>query len=309
MSKKILVLDANETAFFEEQTKYIQKKVYEVKHRQYRALEILSVDDSAPSGTLTIEVRYFDAVGVAAIISDYGKGSIPRVDVFGYTKTLKVKPIASSYGYTVPEIKRASSSGSTLPADKGIMGRKSVDIKHDQIAWSGDADHGLYGLLNYPGLLEFTVPGIGAGGLKTFASMTPAQIVSVVRDHLSAVRQATNGVEQANTYLLPIAQFDYIKGTPFGPEGTKTILTFLKETFTEITLWDSVIDLKGAGAGGTDRAMAFNRDSTHVQYLMPTMPEQQEPEKDGLEYVTVIYSESAGVFVKYPLSACFADGV
>ena len=307
--KKLLVLDDNESVFFREQTRHIQAKVYATKHKQFKALDILPVDDSAPSGSTTIEYRYYDTVGVAAIISDYGKGGIPRVDAYGISKSVTVKPIADAYGVTIPEIRRASNANVPLSAMKGTMAKKGIDIKHDQVAWLGDAEYGLQGLLNYPGILEYTVLGDGTAGSKAWTAKTAAQILRDVSAFLSSVRQATNGVEQCDTVLMPIAQFDYIKGTTFGPEGTKTILTVLRETFPEITLWDSIAELKGAGASVSDRMIAFSRDKEHLAYQMPTMPEQQEPEKDGLEYVTVFYSESGGMTVYYPLSVVFADGI
>lgn len=307
MNKNPLILDAGEVSFFEGELKYVQARVLEVQHKQLKALTILTVNNDAPSGAESVAWRYYDAVGVAKIVSDYAN-DFPRVDVFGIEKSAKVRSIGDSYGYSIKEIRRAQMTGARLEQRRASAARKAVEEKLDAVAWKGDAEYGIQGLINYPGITEYTVLN-GAGGAKTFASKTPAEIVKTISGAMTAVNELTNGRENPDTLILPIAQMNYIRTTPMGPEGTKTILTFIRESFPELTMIEAVSDLKGAGANGTDRFMVFDRSAEKVDFQMPQLFEQFPAQQKGLEFVVLCHCETAGVVLYFPQSAGFGDGI
>ena len=148
----------------------------------------------------------------------------------------------------------------------------------------------------------------GAGGTKKFSDKTPAEIVKDLAAIITAQGELTNGRGYIDTILLPLAQYNRLAYTSYGPEGSKTILQFIKENFPSITLIDWVSDLKGAGAGGTDRIMAFARAGDKVDYQMPQLFEQFPAQQKGMEQLIHCHAESAGTIVYFPSEFFFADG-
>lgn len=307
MDKNPIILDADESAFFENELKYVQARVFEIQHKTLKALTIIQPNNEAPSGSESIAYRYFDAVGVAKIVSDYAT-DFPRVDAYGIEKTAKVKPIGDSYGYSITEIRRSQLTGRRLEQRRAAMARLAIEELLDSIAWKGDEESGLLGLINYPGASEYTVTA-GAAGTKTWASKTTLEIIKDVTGIMNGPVELTNGKAFNDTLLLPIAQYSLIAGKPFGPEGSKTVLEYIKSAFPTLTMIDWVADLKGAGAGGADRMLAFNRGMDKVDFQMPQLFEQFPAQQRGLEYVVLCHAETAGVIHYFPAELFFADGI
>lgn len=300
-------LDAGESAIFEGQTTHVMSKVYESKHKALKGLQIFQVNREVPSGSEIVEWRYFDEVGTAKIIADYAK-DFPNVDVLAKKATARVRGLGNSYGYTIPEIRRAAQNGTQLDTLRGTAAKKFHDVAHDNIIWNGDSTYGLQGFIGYPGNSE-VVLAAGAGGSKTFALKTPLEIFADFRAMKSAGSTLTGGRESYDTCLLPQEQYDLLEGLPVSDKADKTVLTYLKETYKDITLWMGVSELNGKGAGGTDRMYWFNRDAEHVEYVIPQDFEQMDPDKQGMSFVTVCHSESGGIIEKYPTAVLYADGI
>lgn len=305
--KKTIALDAGESALFERQTTYVQKKTYEIKHREFVAFSIFSVNTEIASGSETVEWTYFDEVGTAKVIADYSS-DFPRVDILAKKATAKIRGLGNSYGYTIPEIRRAQRAGVQLETKRASAARKFHDIAHDVIAWKGDANFGLQGFLNYPGTTE-VVLAAGASTSKTFALKTPDEIIKDFGALISGVKTLTANRIIPDTICMPQEQYDLLERTRLSANLEKSLLTYLKETFKDITMWKAVYELDKAGAGATDRIYCFNRSADQMEYGMPQAFEQMEPEKNGMEYVTLCHSESAGMMLYYPMAVCWADGI
>lgn len=307
-TKQVSHLDAGESALFESQTTHVVTKVYETKHKALKGLQIFAVKRDVPSGTETIEWRYFDEVGSAKVIADYSK-DFPNVDLLSKRATARVRGIGNQYSYNIPEIRRAQQAGIQLDVAKGVAAKKFHDIAHDNIIWNGDANFGLQGFIGYPGNSEVVLPA-GAGGSKTWALKTVKEILADFRILKSAGSTLTAGRETYDTVLMPQEQYDLLEGLPISDANPdKTVLTFLKETYKGITLWMGVNELNGKGAGGTDRVYYFNRDAEHIEYVIPQDFEQFDPDKQGMSFVTVCHSESGGIIEKYPTAVLYADGI
>lgn len=307
MKNKTIALDKGESALFEKQTTYVQTKVYEIKHKALRALSIFAVNTEIPSGSETVEWRYFDEVGSAKIIADYAK-DFPNVDILAKKATATIRGIGNAYSYSIPEIRRAQRAGIQLDTKRGASARKFHDVAHDTICWVGDSKFGLQGFIGYPGNTEVVLQN-GVGGTKTWATKTPDEMIKDVRAMISAGRVLTGGREVYNTFAFPQEQYDLLEGTRLTSESETSVLTYLQNTYKDITAWIGVLELKGVGAGATNRMYCFNRDAESMEYGIPQAFEQMEPDKVGMNYTTVCHSESAGMMEYNPVAVLYADGI
>lgn len=317
-----MVLDDGESAFFQLQLAYVQVQQLEVKHKPLRAMQFIPVTSEAPEGAESILVRYYDLVGKAKVVHDYSS-DFPMANTYGIEKTFKIKSLGSGFQYSAMEIRRAQMNGTPLNQREAMAAQRTIDELHDQIAWMGDPDTGLLGLLNYPGINTYTL-GTGGTGKTIWSDKTPDQILADITGLVTTVRTATNGREIPDTLLLPQAKYTYLASTRLGSDNDITILTYLKSSLKElgITTIDWVNELanfKGAGvsaagnidAGNTyaNRMIVYTRDTEHLRLEIPTLFEMMPPQPKNMVYKVNCHARTAGVIVYYPLSIAVADGI
>ena len=68
-----------------------------------------------------------------------------------------------SYGYNYVELEHARMANVNLEARKALSARRGIDLKLNNIAWFGDAEHGILGFINNPNIANVTIPADGTG--------------------------------------------------------------------------------------------------------------------------------------------------
>lgn len=309
--KHTLLKDANESIFFARELEHIKAKTYDVKYPELKARTLFPVSSEAGSGAETITYEQYDSVGLAKIIASYAD-DLPRADVKGKQFTSIVKSLASSFGYSVQEIRAAQMAGKPLVQRKSDAAKKAIMTKEDQIAFNGDVDNNIVGFLNTPNIPLVVLAADGAGALTTFASkvLTPSLILRDLNKVVNSIVELTNEVEIPDTMLIPTEVYNLLKTTPWSANNDgKSVLKLFLENNDYIKNVFSVPRLKGAGAGGLNRMAVYRRDPNALTLEIPQDFEMLEEQPRGLEYVTPCHSRIGGVIVYYPLSIAFADGV
>jgi len=306
--KDQMKLDANESAFFTRQLEFVKRKTYDVKYKNLKATSLIPVSTEAPVGADSITFRSFTKVGIAKVVSDYAN-DFPRVDVYGTESSVKVHSLGNSYGYSIKEIRRSQMAGTNLESRRANTARRAMDELLDDIAWNGKTANNIQGLIDYPGITEYTLPNDGTGTTKTWSTKTPDQIIRDVSGLTNAVTTTTNGREIPDTCILPLKQYNQISTTRVTGGDTNTVLKFIMDTNPYLDTIEWVQELSGAGAGGLDRIMVYAKDPDHLTLEIPQAFEQFAPQWKGMTAEIPCHMETAGVIVYYPLSIAFADGL
>lgn len=301
-------LDSNESAFFTRELEHIKARTYDVKYKALKAFGLFPISSEAGNGITEITYQSFRGVGFAKIIADYAK-DFPRVDVYGSEVSRKVKGIGDSYAYSIKEIRQSQRTGKRLDQRRASMARRASDQVVNDIAFNGLSDHNIPGFINYPGIVEYTVPADGTGSSKLWSTKSPDQIIRDVSEFLVSIVDLTNGIEQPDTLLLPIDQYNRIATTRVTDGDSNTIMKFILETSPYLKSIEWVTEMKAAGASGTDRMMCYPKDEEHLTLEIPQPFEQFDSEKTGMEFKIPCHQECAGVIIYYPLSVGFADGI
>lgn len=299
--------DANESVFFARQLEYVKAKTYDIKRAPLNAMRLFPVSTETPEGATTITYRQYDGVGMAKIIANYAN-DLPRADVTGKEFTSPIRSIGNAYGYNTQEIRSAMFAGVPLNAKKATQVTRAQEELVNQLAFAGDADHGLPGLLSNTNIPEVTLAADGTGSSKTFATKTADKIVRDVNSVINKVLTQSKGVHRANQVWMPLEQYALLATTQNSAASDTTILDFLRQVNPGVT-FEAVIELDGAGASGADRMMALENSIENWQLEVPMMLRQHAPQQQGLEFVVPCESRFGGVIVEYPLAFSFADGV
>lgn len=301
-------LDSNESAFFNRELTYVKSKTYDAKYAELKGLKLIPISTEAGAGVNEISYHQYRGVGFAKVIADYAR-DFPRVDVYGEEKTVKVKGIGDSYGYSIKEIRASQRTGKGLDQRRAITARRAHDEQMNKMSLVSDPVNGTFGLLDFPGITEVSLQADGTGSSKTWASKTADQIVRDINDMVNAVMEPTSAREVPDTLLLPIAMYNDIATRRIGEAGEKTLMKYILENSPYIKKIDWLSELKNFGVGGANRALVGIFDEEHITLEVPQPFEQFEADKVGMEYTIPCHSECAGTIIYYPLAFAYADGI
>ena len=299
--------DANESVFFARQLEFVKSQTYDIKRVGLNALTLIPVSTAIPEGATTHTYRQYDSVGMAKVIANYAN-DLPRADVTGKEFTNPIRSIGNAYGYNVQEVRSAMYAGINLNGKKAMAATRAHQEKINQLAFRGDADNGLPGFLTNSNVPEVTLLADGTGASKTFATKTADKIVRDVNALINKVITQSKGIHRVTEVWLPIEQYALIATTQNSAASDTTILAFLQQVHPGVQ-FKQVVELDGAGAGGTDRMYAMENTMENWQLEIPMMIKQYAPQRVGLEFQVPVESRFAGVIIEYPLAFAFADGI
>lgn len=295
--------DANETAHFARQLEFVKAQTYDIKFGKLKALEFVPLDTSAPEGAESVTYRQWTEVEAAKVIANMAD-DLPQVDVLAKEFTSTVRSIGASYQWSIQDIRRSALAGSQFDLRKARAARMSIDRRLDEIGAIGIAEIGTTGLVNNANVPVFVFPNAGAWD---------AISANLVLENLNALAQsivdATNEIEQPQTMLLPTEEFGIVASTAISPltGSTDTILQVFLRNQPYITQVDQWTRLNGAGAGGANRVIAYDRTDRVLQYNIPLLFEQLPPQPKNLSFVVPVHARVGVVEMHYPLAVAYAD--
>jgi len=305
-------LDAGESAFLERQLEYVEGRFYEVKLRPLKYRRLMPVSNEG-EGTANITYYMYSKVGMAKIIAN-PSDDLPSSDVFGERFSIKVHVCGTSFGYSTQELRNAQFASVPLDAMKGKSAQRSIHEQENKIAWTGDADHGIVGFLNHPNIPQEEVQPAAAGGFSKVwgVDKTPPEVVEDISNLQTNIQVSTNQVHEGTDLLLPIKKYRYLANTPISPTvPTMTILKWILDPQNGfgISNVEAVKEMAGAGPGGTDAMMLYEKDPEVIQLRIPMEMRLLPPQPRNLRFVINVESEIAGVVIRYPLACRFGYGI
>ena len=173
----------------------------------------------------------------------------------------------------------------------------------------GDTRSKLVGFFNAPNSTQVSLPADGAGSSIQFATKTADQMLRDLNLLVNTIVESTKEVEIPDTLLLPTVIYDIVATKRIGVDSNNTVLKFFLDTNPYIKDVEPVVKLTGAGAGATNRAIAYHRSDMKLTMEIPMDITSHEPEKRGLEYIVNMESRFAGVLFYKPASIAVADGL
>lgn len=304
-------LDANETVFFARQLEFIRSKVFDTKRPPMSALEVFPIDTSVPEWAETVTYRMYDATGVAKIIANYAD-DLPFVGVQGKEFSSSIKSLGDAYGWSVQELRAAAATGYPLKSNKAVMAKRAHDIAVNQIAWFGDANANLPGLLTNANIPAYTVPADGTGSSKLWTTKTADQIIRDMTGIVNTVFTQSKGVHKATELWLPNANFvlvnSTVRGTTANPSPDSILAVFLKNN--PGVRVRNLLELENVAALSNLNVMVAAENSLeNYQLILPMVFKEYPPEAQNLAWKVLCESRVGGVVIEYPLAFAIGTGI
>lgn len=305
------------SVFFARELDHVKAQSYDVEYPELTALNLFPISSEADAGAETITYYTYDKTGLAKIIDNYST-DLPRADVTGQPSYAKIKSLGDSYGYSAQEMRASRLAGKSLDARKGESARYQIDSLTNKIAWAGDAESGLMGVLSDGQNIPFYAIEAGVvSGKTSWLEKTADEILDDVNGMAKQVARVTKNVERPDTLCVPADVYMHIS-TKRIPDTNTTVLQFILDHAPYIKNVVSAAELDAdsigtnpyaAEEGGQGVAFLFKNDARKLTLENP-MPFYQYPlQVRGLETIIPCEARTAGVIVYYPLSALIAVGV
>ncbi|QEQ88679.1 DUF2184 domain-containing protein [Pseudomonas putida] len=313
--------------FYTGQLTYIEQEVLRQPYPEIKYPTILAVDTSAPDWTESVGFKTLDFRGKPQILGDKSK-DYPLAEIASAMGAVDVHTFSLGYSYTLAELgkamemERAQGYGASINylAEKPAGVRMLTEQWLDSTAFAGDPSVPSLaqgGLIKYP-----DVPVVSSGTLLGGPDMTIAQIIAqddpnkVSQDLLNLFNNGrlrvsitqTRNVFRPTHVLLPAIQHGQIESYRI-PNTSDTLLSYL-ERVTKLT-FEPILQLAGAGAGGTDRMMFYTKDAKYAKFHMPMPFMLNAPvvSAGGLQFESAGLVRIAGTELRVPKSHLYVDGI
>lgn len=296
-----LIMDAQAAlGFVTAQRSHIEREVLKKPYPAIRYAELIPIDTSANPFAPSVTHFAQDAVGKAKFIN--GKGDdIPLANLIGSKYEQTVNMAGIGYSFSLEEIGAAQQLGMNLSSDGAEAARMAYEQLVDETAFVGDSQLGVEGLYNMTGI---TTAAAGA----TFAASTPQEVLSIINTNLTAINTGTQGIEWADTIVLPLAAFGDIATRQLAPESDTTVLDFVQRKNVYSVTSGQPLTIVGDRRLST-KMVIYRRDPQVLKMHMPMPLRFIPPQAMNLEIKTLGMFRFAPVQIRRPAAVRYVSGV
>lgn len=303
-------LDTGENAFFERDLEYKIPEMLKFEHGRISARTVFPIDRRAGPAAEVITLRQMTQVGVARITTDYGN-DITLAEVFTEETKSNVRSITAAVQNSIQEIRAAAMANMPIDREKTDAAREAMLRLENTIAWQGDAVHGLAGFFTDGNIPRFDVP-VGVSTDPEWSTKTGAEMVLDMNLVVNPIAENTNGVEAANTLIIPRAQYNLAHTTRMETGTDTTALNYFVNNSPYIASMADVIpvdDIAGLGDSGKDVLIAYDKNPSKLVLNIPLDIEQFPPQERDMVIRRIYHMRNGGVLIKKPLSIRIGEGI
>ena len=304
------------SVFFARELDFVKAQSYDVEYPEFTALKLFPMSSEVDPGAETVTYYSYDKVGLAKIISNYAT-DLPRADVKGKPTTAIIKSIGDSFGYSIQEMRASRMAGKSLDTRKAEAARYQIDYLNNKIAWNGDAETGLRGVLSTDNDIPLYALANGASGTTTWASKTADEIIADVSGMLKQMARTTKKVEKPDTLALPAEAYLELQSKRIDNTASN-VLSYIQANLPDIKEIVSCPELDpdstdtnpyAKDSNGQGVALLFKNDARKLTIENPLPFTQYPVQTQGLEMVVPCEARTAGAIIYYPMSLLIAVGI
>lgn len=299
------------SVFFARELDYIKSKSYDKIYPEFTALNNFPITHEVPEGAESMTYYSYEKTGMAVIISNYAT-DLPRADVKGRPTTAMIKSIGDSYGYSIQEMRASRMAGKSLDTRKAEAARYAIDRKTNEIAFAGDKEHNIMGILSKDNNVPLYTVATVDSSKTAWKDKSAAEILADINGMFAYQSKITQDVERADTLAIPPAQYIDISTRQI-PNTGYTVKKFLLENAPYLKEIISAPELsatnKSTNPYDSDVALLFTNSADKFSLEVPMAFYQYPLQNRNLEVIVPCEERVAGIVLYYPLSALIATGI
>jgi len=282
----------------------IDSTLYEPKEDELLIRTLFNVKTDVDPGAETYSYDVIKRSGVAKILGP-NSNDIPLVDGDMERHTLQIYSVATGFKIGIQEMRQAQLTNTPLDTTKAGFARKAIAEKENQIAWKGEDDYNISGILNTTGIQTFTVDDSGEGDSTEWEDKDGMKIIADIRKAVGKVNKLAG--HTVDTMVLPTEYYEKLQ-VPVSEYDTRPILEYLQASgwFSTISKSD---DLEKEGDGDSDCFLVFDSSSEVAELLLPMDITRHEEEYAFPNMKVPLEERTGGMIIRYPMAFCRADGI
>lgn len=287
----------------------IDERLYEPKYEELTARQCFEIKSDIPAGAETYAFNVMTRTGVAKIMAN-AADDLPLVDVDFRREYSRIYTIAVGFTYTLQEMRAAQMPGTTLrsvDATKADVARRAAAEKENAIAWTGDKDYNIKGIVNATGIQTLALPQ-GTSGQTKWVNKTSNEIIEDVRQLRKKVAVLPGHANSQNLCLcVPADQYEELNRR-YSDYDARSIMQVING-YDWFRMIHRVPDLKGVGTAGTDSMLVMDNSPDVVQLVIPMDLTRLQPEWSYPKWKVPAEERCGGVIVRYPMGIARGDGI
>jgi len=290
--------------FLERQLEYIRPQVFETTYADIKYPTILPVTSEAGPGAQTFTYRIMDSTGEFRLIAD-AADDLPRADISQVEKSINIRSIGGSFGYTVQELRAAQMANIALEQRRAAAVRRAYEEKVESIALFGESSVSLAGFFN-----NATVDVVAADRWFTgsTASGTAQDMLELLNYGVTAIINGSKMKETPDTILMAWEDYNKVSTTRNSDSSDVTVLEYFLRTNPYIRNVEPINQLDADNSElNTNRMVVYKRDPEKVQLHIPQPLELFPPQQRGLEFIVPAHARVGGVALYYPKSVIYVQ--
>lgn len=302
-------------SFMQQQASYIEPQVYEIPYPDIQYPELIPVETQGDEWAKSITFYSSDKVGQAQWFHHMAN-DMPFADIMRTKYEQGLEMAGIGYYYTLEELGVAMRvPNMNLTAERADAARRAYEEFMERVAFTGDSTKNWTGLINNGSVTAGTAPADGTSSSALWTAKDGDKMARDINQILTGIYTTSNTIESADTLLLPIANFTLLANTRM-PNTTMNALTWVQQfnsysalTGQPLTI-RAVRGLETAGAGGTQRMVAYRNDPQILKLHLP-MPHKFL----GVMQVTALRYDVPGIFrtggveIRRPGAIRYLDGI
>ena len=300
-------MDAGESMIFALQLQHLRSTILDRPYPELKARRLIPQQSESPAGAEEFAYVVADQVGMFKLITNYSD-DLPVTDVKGEKIVTDIAEFGGACHYSVNDVERANMAGVPLTSRKMISNRDAAERKFEKIAWQGDPEAGLVGMLTVPNATKETASTKAAGGTTWANNATAAEVYADLVRPIIQQTEDTNETERPDTYVMSLSDMEYANSVFFEDASGQSALARFKQNYPEVTI-ESTSYVKGQGAGGTNVILAYKNDSMKVAMETPLPYNVMAPQFRNLVTIINARLRTAGVVAYFPLSITIIEGL
>ena len=235
----------------------------------------ITISNEIPVDAKAYEFFEITKFGTAKVIS-VRSTDVPLIGEDYVSNTVRIYPIRLAFQLEYEEMELADANAINALVRELIMVSNGLDMKLDEMAYTGELGTTLKGLANNNNVTVTELPADGNenGGTNSaeWRHKKPEDILRDLNILAMVVPNQTGNTRFVNRLLLPMSKLNFLATTPFNPSNGENILSvFLANQrnlpfggITQIIGHPSLENIDGAG-----RAVAYNSQSPFNKLHIP----------------------------------------
>lgn len=298
------VSDSDALGYLVSQLSHIEARVWERKYTSIIYQDLIPVSNEAGEWATSIEVHFTDGFTVGKFIGAAGD-DIPFARVDSGRDQIPVGYGGIGYEYTLEELRQAAHLQRPLDSMQAQKARRGFEEHAQRVAFNGDADRNLEGLLAHSDVST-------SAAATTFAAAADGDAVAAIfNDPINSIIEDSKGIEIPDRVLLPIEQFNFLATTRFDTTSQPiTLLEYVKRNNAYTAMTNQPLDIRAIPQLDPLDKMVVYSSSPDVMVMHIPMPLRfAPPQMSNLKVRVPGEYKIAGLEMRYPGAVTYRTGI